>query len=405
MFRVPARVVYRATFRIDRYSRPCAQADHTVRPGVLVSARSFAQVRKSVLSPDAHIAAIGTAVPGHDIHQAFIAWARARLPADRERKVFDRMAGRAAIGHRWSVLPVGEDGGSPVDTGGFYADAVLPGTAARMGLYAGAAPALGIAAIDALRARTALDGITHFVVASCTGFVAPGIDQIIAARIGLAGSVERLLIGFMGCYAAVAALRSARHIVRSDPAARVLVLCVELSTLHLQDNPALEPLLAMLQFGDGAAAALVTAEPRGLAIGRPFATTLPDSAGLIRWDVTDTGFAMHLSGEVPARIAAGLADPDFAAAATGGRAPGEIDAWAVHAGGRSILDAVEHSLYLAPEALTASRGVLADYGNMSSATLMFVLARLLAGPPVTDGVALAFGPGLAAEGFGFRSAA
>ena len=135
------------------------------------------------------------------------------------------------------------------------------------------------------------------------------------------------------------------------------------------------------------------------------ATTLPDSAELIRWDVTDSGFAMHLSGEVPARIAAGLADPDFAAAATGGRAPADIDSWAVHAGGRSILDAVEHSLGLPPAALAASRGVLADNGNMSSATLMFVLARLLAGPPIADGVALAFGPGLAAEGFGFRGAA
>ena len=212
-------------------------------------------------------------------------------------------------------------------------------------------------------------------------------------------------VTFMGCYAAVAALRSARHIVRSDADARVLVVCVELSTLHLQDNPALEPLLAMLQFGDGAAAALVTAAPRGFALDHPFATTLPDSAALIRWDITDHGFAMHLSGEVPARIAAGLSDPAFAAAATGGRAPLEIDGWAVHAGGRSILDAVEHSLKLPDDALDASRAVLSDYGNMSSATLMFVLARLLDGPPVRNGVALAFGPGLAAEGFGFRSAA
>lgn len=353
----------------------------------------------------AHIAAIGTAVPDHDIHQAFIGWARSRLPDERSTRVFDRMAGRAAIGHRWSVLPGGSDGGSPVDAGGFYARDLLPGTAERMRLYAEAAPALGIAAIAALRAQVALEGITHFVVASCTGFVAPGIDQIIAAEIGLSPSVERLLVGFMGCYAAVAALRSARHIVRSDPNARVLVLCVELSTLHLQDNPALEPLLAMLQFGDGAAAALVTAEPTGLALGQPFATTLPDSAGLIRWDITDSGFAMHLSGEVPARIAAGLADPAFATAATGGRDPGEIDGWAVHAGGRSILDAVENTLHLQQGALAASRSVLADFGNMSSATLMFVLARLLGGPPIREGVALAFGPGLAAEGFGFRSAA
>lgn len=357
------------------------------------------------MSNIAHIAAIGTAVPAQDIHEAFLGWARARLPDPRTVRVFDRMAARAAIAHRWSVLPLGPNGGSPVDPDGFYADDLLPGTAERMRLYAQAAPALSIAAIDALRAQVPLDGITHLIVASCTGFVAPGIDQIIAREIGLAPSVERLLVGFMGCYAAVAALRSARHIVRSDATARVLVICVELSTLHLQDNPALEPLLAMLQFGDGAAAALVSATPAGLALGTPFATTLPDSADLIRWDITDRGFAMHLSGEVPARIATGLNDPIFAAAATGGRPPLEIDGWAVHAGGRSILDAVEHSLNLPENALAASRAVLSAYGNMSSATLMFVLAQLLAGPPIREGVALAFGPGLAAEGFGFRSAA
>lgn len=346
----------------------------------------------------AYLNAIGTAVPGHDIHAAFIGWARARLP-EREQRLFDRMSARSGIGHRWSILP--RTGGSPVDPGGFYAEEPLPGTGARMAHYTVAAPALAIAAIDDLSRQTELGAITHLVVASCTGFVAPGIDQIIAARLGLSPGVERLLIGFMGCYAAVSALRSARHIVRSEPAARVLVVTVELSTLHLQAVDTLEPLLAMLQFGDGAAAALVTAEPHGFAIKRPFATTLPDSADLIRWDITDRGFAMHLSGEVPGRIAGALGDPALAATITGGATP---DGWAVHAGGRSILDAVEHALGLDPEALAESRAVLADNGNMSSATLMFVLARVLAGGPVAHGVALAFGPGLAAEGFGFRSA-
>ncbi|MEN2787756.1 type III polyketide synthase [Sphingomonas qilianensis] len=350
-----------------------------------------------------YLNAIGTAVPPHDIHRAFIGWARTRLD-QRAAKLFDRMTARSGIDHRWSILPMGADGASPVDPGGFYADPVLPGTGDRMKLYANAAPGLALTAIEALRAQTALGEITHLVVASCTGFVAPGIDQIIARRLGLAPSVERLLIGFMGCYAAVAALRTARHLVRSEPEARVLVVCVELSTLHLQDTSEIESLLAMLQFGDGAAAALVTAQPSGFALGQPFATTLAASHDLIRWDITDRGFAMHLSGEVPARIAQALADPAFATAATGGRAPAAIDGWAVHAGGRSILDAVEHGLALAPGALAGSRAVLAADGNMSSATLMFVLARLLAGPPIADGVALAFGPGLAAEGFAFASA-
>lgn len=348
--------------------------------------------------------AVGTAVPAHDIHQAFIGWARGNIEDPRALKLFDRMAARSGIEHRWSILPKSAEGdGSPVRPGGFYSSEPYPGTAARMELYAEAAPALGLAAIEALRAQVPLDGITHFVVASCTGFVAPGIDQILAKRLGLPGHVERLLIGFMGCYAAVSALRSARHIVRSEPDARVLVLCVELSSLHLNKTPHIEPLLAMLQFADGAAAALVTAEPGGFALGQPFATTLPDSEELISWTITDEGFAMHLSGEVPHRIAAGLADPGFAHAATGGVAPHEIGAWAVHAGGRSILDAVETGLALPQGALAESRGVLRDYGNMSSATLMFVLERMLARGPVERGVALAFGPGLAAEGFGFGS--
>ena len=340
----------------------------------------------------AYLHAIGTAVPVHDVHAAFIAWAREQVEP-RAAKLFDRMAARAGILHRWSVLPYAPGGGSPVDAGGFYDG--HPGTAERMRIYAQAAPALALAAIERLREQVSLDGLTHIVVASCTGFVAPGVDQIIAARLGLSPTVERLLVGFMGCYAAVAALRSARHIVRSDPAARVLVVTVELSTLHLQRVREVEPLLAMLQFGDGAAAALVSGEAGGFRLDQPFAAALPDSDHLIRWDITDTGFAMHLSGEVPGRIAAALADRALANAMTGGTEPGAVDGWAVHAGGRSSLD---------HDALAHSRGVLADYGNMSSATLMFVLARLLAGPPVTSGVALAFGPGLAAEGFGFASA-
>ena len=349
-----------------------------------------------------HLHAVGTAVPDHDIHRAFVEWARVRLSAT-EARLFDRMATRAGIEHRWSVLPPTADGGAPIAPGGFYADASMPGTAARMAIYAEAAPALALRAVDALAAKVPLGRITHLVVASCTGFVAPGIDQIIARALGLAPDVERLLVGFMGCYAAVAALRSARHIVAANEDARVLVVTVELSTLHLQPDAALEPLLAQLQFGDGAAAALVAADPAGLRLDRPFAVALPDSDTLIRWTITDAGFAMHLSGEVPARIAAALADPAFRHGALGGADPAGIDGWAVHAGGRSILDAVAGALALDPHALDASRGVLRDNGNMSSATLMFVLERVLAGPRVARGAALAFGPGLAAEGFGFAS--
>jgi predicted naringenin-chalcone synthase len=348
----------------------------------------------------ARIVAIGTAVPEHDIHDAFIDWAAAQLANPAHTALFRRMAARSGINHRYSVLPIGADGGSPIAPGGFYEDQILPPTSARMALYGKYAPALAMKAIKALGEQTNLDGITHIVVASCTGFIAPGIDQIIAHEMGLSDQVERLLVGFMGCYAAIAALRSARHIIRSDPAARVLVVTVEISTLHLQDDTEIEPLLAMLQFGDGAAAALVTNGGAGLSIERPFAINLPESAALIRWTIGDQGFAMHLSGEVPGRIADALRQDEVRDILTAGEPAKTIDDWAVHAGGRSILDAVAQALALAPDALDASRAVLEAYGNMSSATLMFALAASLAKKP-KSGVAIAFGPGLACEGFGY----
>ncbi|NWK98884.1 type III polyketide synthase [Sphingobium lactosutens] len=351
------------------------------------------------------INAIGCAVPTHDMHAPFIHWASGQLDDPRERQIFARMAERSGIGHRWCVLPPTAEGGSPVDPGGFYAGA-MPPTSLRMRRYAQYAPALCLDAIDQLAGQVAIDRISHLVVASCTGFVAPGIDQIIADRLGLEG-VERTLVGFMGCYAAVAALRTARHIVRSEPAARVLVVTVELSSLHFQPERQIERLLMMLQFGDGAAAALVTAAEDGagggIVIDQPFSLNLEDSADLIRWDIGDSGFVMHLSGEVPGRIQAALATEKIRQRILGSDDVTAVDGWAVHAGGRSILDAVEHGLGLDEGALAPSRSVLARFGNMSSATLMFILRDML-GQRVRQGVALAFGPGLAAEGFRFEGA-
>lgn len=345
---------------------------------------------------------MGCAVPDNDVHQHFIAWAEQQIDDPRKQAIFRRMADRAGIEHRWSVLDKSADGGSPIDPGGFY-EGASPATSTRMLFYAEAAPKLALQAIEELGRAASLDDITHLVVASCTGFAAPGIDQIIARTLGL-GEVDRTLIGFMGCYAAIVALRTARHIVRSEPAARVLVVTVELSTLHLQYEQDLERLLAMLQFSDGAAAALVTAEERGFDLHSPFAMSLPASSELIRWDIGDTGFDMHLSGEVAARISTALQDDDVRLRLLQGQKREEVDCWAVHAGGRSILDAVERGLDLEPDALAASRRVLADYGNMSSSTVMFVLADLLGNPEHRRGIALAFGPGVAAEGFHFDRA-
>ncbi|MGQ0589709.1 MAG: type III polyketide synthase [Sphingosinicella sp.] len=350
----------------------------------------------------AFINAIAGVTPDHDVHRLFIDWAESQVEDPRMRKLFMRMAERSGIEHRWSVLAPPD--GLPHDRpGGFY-HGPAPATSTRMRCYAEEAPKLALAAIAKLKEQVAIDRVTHLVVASCTGFVAPGIDQIIARALGL-DNVERTLVGFMGCYAAVSALRTAHHIVRSEPEARVLAVTVELCTLHLQQTQEIEQLLAMLQFSDGAAAALVTAEPGGFEMSHLFSRNLEDSAELIQWKIVDTGFEMTLSGEVPGRIQHALEDEGVRRTLFNGWSPDEVDSWAVHAGGRSILDAVERGLELPQGALFASREILARCGNMSSATLMFVLALLLEQPDVRKGVAIAFGPGLAAEGFHFERAA
>lgn len=343
-------------------------------------------------TPIPRITAIGTAVPSCDVHARYTDWALAQLDGKREAAVFSRMQSRSGIDHRYSVL-TGAD--AAMDFGSFYmSDGASPGTATRMARYAEAAPAL---AQNAIAQLPSLDGVTHLVIASCTGFMAPGLDQVIARQLGLAQDVERVSIGFMGCYAGITTLRTAAHIVRSRPDAKVLAITLELCSLHLQETDNLERLLAMGQFADGAAAALVSASGDGLALGEGLSATLAESEELITWHVGDTGFAMHLSGAVPSRLAEAMDDAELQATIMGEAAPAS---WAVHPGGKSILDAVERGLHLPANALDASRSVLRHFGNMSSATVLFVLKQLLQEQPRT-GVALAFGPGLAMEGVRF----
>ncbi len=357
----------------------------------------------------AYLNRIGTAVPPHDIHAPFIAFARTLLPDDRTRQVFDRMAERSGIERRWSLLRPGNLAAGEVDADGFYVRGAFPGTAARMALYERGALDLALQAIADLGMNAERERITHLIVASCTGFSAPGLDLQITARLGLRADVARSVIGFMGCSAAVPALRAARDAVLADPAARVLVVNLELCSLHFQETSDIETVLSFLLFADGASAALVSADPTGFLLGDFRSVLLPDSAGLITWHIGDSGFLMHLSGQVPGRIAGALRDDLSRAEPAGilrGEGTGAVDLWAVHAGGRTVLDAVEIGLRLSPDALLASREVLREHGNMSSATVMFVLRRLLAGPAEAGGrgFAMAFGPGMVAETFRFRRA-
>jgi predicted naringenin-chalcone synthase len=264
------------------------------------------------------------------------------------------------------------------------------------------APALAAAAIERLVLGAGRSAISHLLITCCTGFSAPGLDFELIERCRLPSSVERTMIGFMGCYAAINALKLARHIVRSEPAARVLVVNLELCTLHLKETADLEQILSFLLFADGCAACLVTAEPEGAAIDSFRAVLVPDTRDLITWRIRDFGFDIVLSGQVPAAIHEALRA--HTKAILRGAPAGAIDLWAIHPGGRSVLDAVERAFELAPAALAASREVLCRYGNMSSATVMFVLERLLrAGHRGAAGCAMSFGPGMTAETMLFRT--
>ncbi len=352
----------------------------------------------------AYINHIATAVPPHDVHAAFLDFAETQLGPDRRGQVlFRRMAAKGGIAHRYSWLSPNPNGSAAsVDAAGFYPRGAFPTTGARMRFFEAHAPKLAQAAISKLNLGSRLRDITHIVVTCCTGFAAPGLDLEILARCGLPGSVERVLIGFMGCYAAINGLKTARHIVRSEKAARVLMVNLELCTLHLHETPNIEQILSFMVFADGCAASLISADPYGIALDRFRAVLAPDSAELITWTIRDQGFDMVLSGEVPGAIqrALGASRDEI----LDGRQTDAITHWAIHPGGRSVLDAVTQALALPAGALAPSRDILHHYGNMSSATVMFVLAAMLASPPGQAGCGMAFGPGLVAETMLFTTA-
>lgn len=336
---------------------------------------------------------IATAVPDFDVHQKFVDYCPKLFSDKRHAKLFQRMASRAQVEHRYSFLEPDPDlGDEKLDAQGFYSLGGFPTTEQRMALYEKCAPKLAYSALDQLD----LSGITHLIVTTCTGFYAPGIDQQIIEHYGLSPNVERTTVGFMGCNAAINALKLARHIVRSDREARVLVLNLELCTLHLKSEGTLEEMLSFLIFADGCAASVVSAEPQGMELQSFKSTCLRDTSDLITWRIGDAGFDMHLSGQVPGAIAAAL--PHSLDNLLDGSTRSDITHWAIHPGGRSVLDAVREGAHLQEEQLAQSREVLRRYGNMSSATIMFVLQAMLedsAHPGA--GFAMAFGPGLSVE--------
>ena len=331
------------------------------------------------------------------------------LPGKRNRRLIQGIYDHSGIDTRYSVLP---DFGPNAEPRLFREDVqgriVEPSTGERNRFYRECAGKLLVqAGQQALRQAEGFDAsdITHVVTVSCTGFYNPGPDLDLIKGLGLAESTERYNIGFMGCYAAFPALRMADQFCKARPESVVLVVCLELCSLHLQFREEADSLLANSLFADGAAAVIVSA--RRPAPHRPalalesFASALaPEGAQEMAWEVGDRGFDIRLSTYVPNIIAANIGGIVEGVLRD---APWDIDAngtWAVHPGGRSIVDRVEKAFHLKPEQVDDARQILRQYGNMSSVTILFVLHRILSrkcpgeGHPV---FAMAFGPGLTIE--------
>jgi predicted naringenin-chalcone synthase len=257
-------------------------------------------------------------------------------------------------------------------------------------------------------ARQALDRsgleprrVTHLVTVSCTGFRAPGVDVEIIKQLGLAATVQRTHVGFMGCHGALNGLRVARAFAEADPTACVLLCAVELCGIHYHYDWDPQRVIANALFADGAAAVVGVAGPAAPAgawqVVANGACLFPDSEDAMTWTVGDYNFEMTLSKRVPGLIGAGLRPWLGAWLSECGVGLPDVASWAIHPGGPRILSAVEETLELGREQSLASREVFAECGNMSSPTVLFILERLRARGAQRPCVALGFGPGLAAE--------
>jgi len=270
----------------------------------------------------------------------------------------------------------------------------------------------GVARDALAQADLAPDDVTHIIAVSCTGFFAPGLDIELVKRLGLPPTTPRTLIGFMGCYAAFNALRVAHSFCQAQPGARVLIVCAELCTLHFQVDDAFETAVVNALFSDGAAAAVLASRPASEAVGRlayvDSHTRLDDdSMEEMTWDIGNTGFLMGLSSRVPGVIAQNLPGYLDALLAPHGLTQDDVDFWAIHPGGRAIVEQARDTLGLSDAQVHDSLEVLRQHGNMSSPTILFILRRFLEqhqarrarGQGGFDhGVAMAFGPGLTLEG-------
>ena len=325
------------------------------------------------------------------------------LPTEEARKL-RFMYSQSGISQRYSVI---SDYSKPLPEWKFYPQTEsvepFPSLEQRMAIYAKQAPLLSVDAIrDCLSHTYATQNITHLITVSCTGMSAPGLDLQVMELMDLKKTIFRTSINFMGCYAAIHALKIADAICKTDKKAQVLIVCTELCTLHFQKEATMDNMASSLLFGDGSSAALVMhdeAKPEGLFIDGFYSEINPKGKRDMAWELSSSGFLMTLSGYVPDLIEEDFAKIVDRALQENGKSGSDITHWCIHPGGKKILQAIHKSLGFTDGQLQHSYDVLNEFGNISSATILFVLKKIMAEKGTVNLLGAAFGPGLTVETF------
>ncbi len=353
----------------------------------------------------AFIQTIGTALPENLADQNQIAdFMVTHLQLDKNEEKKLRILYRASgIKQRYSVL---KDFSQNLNGQSFFKeDAAFPSAKPRMLVYQKHAITLAHEACKKALDQSTIQSseITHLVAVSCTGMYAPGLDIELINELGLATSTQRTSINFMGCYAAFNAMKTAQNIVNADPKANVLVVCVELCSIHLQEKTDDESILSNAIFGDGAAAMIISSRPsfKSLEMSGFYSDLALEGKKEMGWYIGDHGFEMKLSSKVPDVIKKGIGELTDRLLEKIKLEIKDIDFFAIHPGGKRILDVIEEKLNIPKEKNLPARNVLKNHGNMSSPTVLFVIKSILDGLKKEDDqkhlLSFAFGPGLTLE--------
>lgn len=351
---------------------------------------------------------IGTSLPASSIPQKETAQLAKGLncKTPRQERLLEVLYDRTRVGSRSSVFR--RDGVLSGSFESFFPKASNghafhgPSTHERMTRYNEEAPGLAFNAAQKALGNTNRDlgDIGHLITVSCTGFAAPGFDIKLIKQLGLSPEIQRTHIGFMGCHGMFNALRVGQSLVRQNPKQKVLLCSVELCSIHFAYGWDPDQIVANALFADGASAALIGMEENKKShwsLEASGSYLFPESEDVMTWKVGDHGFVMNLSAKVPGLIEEHLKPWLESWLHQQGLGLSDIQSWAIHPGGPRILDAVGKALGLAEDAMAVSRDILSKHGNMSSATLLFILKALQQMKAPGPCVALGFGPGLTCE--------